>query len=127
MTRTDEWMKNYLRKKWNLPESVDMDLSGLKIEPIKKKEASSPAVDLAHLTYNDTITYRCGYAIQPGIEDQDASKGPYTALVVDIGERLIEVRADGMHGSQPLYIVFTADILSVERKQDDRAHQQDRT
>jgi len=71
-------------------------------------------VDLSHLTYNDTITYRYGYAIQPGIEDQDAAAGPYKALVVDIGERLIEVRADGMHGSQSLYMVFTSDILSVE-------------
>jgi len=71
-------------------------------------------VDLAHLTYNDTITYTRGYAIEGGIEDQDALKGPYTALVVDIGERLIEVRADGMHGCQPLYIVFTSDILSVD-------------
>jgi hypothetical protein len=70
--------------------------------------------DLSHLTYNDTITYVCGFAIEGGIEDQDASHGPYKALVVDIGERLIEVRADGMHGSQSLYIVFTSDILSVE-------------
>jgi len=77
-------------------------------------------VDLAHLTYNDRITYSTGYAIQPGGDDQDASQGPYTALVVDIGERLIEVRADGMHGCQPLYIVFTSDILGVELKQDDR-------
>ncbi len=74
-------------------------------------------VDLAHLTYNDTVTYSTGYAIEGGIEDQDAIRGPYTALVVDIGERLIEVRADGMHGAAPLYIVFTADILSVERRQ----------
>jgi len=74
-------------------------------------------VDLSRLTYNDTITYRRGFAIQPGIEDQDASNGPYKALVVDIGERLIEVRADGMHGGAPLYIVFTSDILGVERRQ----------
>ncbi len=77
-------------------------------------------VDLSRLTYNDTITYRCGYAIEGGIEDQDAEQGPYKALVVDIGERLIEVRADGMHGCHPLYIVFTSDILSVEPKQNDR-------
>jgi hypothetical protein len=74
-------------------------------------------VDLSHLTYNDKITYSTGYAIQPGTDDQDASHGPYSGLVVDIGERLIEVRADGMHGCQPLYIVFTSDILSVERRQ----------
>jgi len=74
-------------------------------------------VDLSHLTYNDTITYTAGYTTQSGIEDQDASKGPYTSQVVDIGEKLIEVRADGMHGWQPLYIVFKSDILSVESTQ----------
>ena len=77
-------------------------------------------VDLSHLTYNDTITYTCGFTTQSGIEDQDAEKGPYTSLVVDIGEKFVEVRADGMHGWQPLYIVFKSDILGVEPKQDDR-------
>jgi len=117
MTKTDEWMKNYLRKKWNLPDTVEMDLSGLKITKIEKKEDTSTAVDTSRLTYNDTITYTCGYTTQPGIADQDASKGPYTSLVVDIGEKQVEVRADGMHGCQPLYIVFKSDILSVEPKQ----------
>ena len=70
-------------------------------------------VDLSRLTYNDTVTYSTGYAIEGGIEDQDAAQGPYKGLVVDIGERAIEVRKDGMHGSQPLYLVFTSDILSV--------------
>jgi hypothetical protein len=69
--------------------------------------------DLSQLTYNDKITYVAGYTMQSGIEDQDASKGPYSSLVVDIGEKLVEVRADGMHGCHPLYIVFKSDILSV--------------
>ncbi len=81
-------------------------------------------VDLSRLTYNDTVTYSTGYAIEGGIEDQDAGRGPYKALVVDIGERLIEVRADGMHGSQPLYIVFTSDILSIEPKEEAEAKQE---
>jgi hypothetical protein len=38
MTRTDEWMKNYLRKKWNLPDNVEMDLSGLHVTAAKKEE-----------------------------------------------------------------------------------------
>jgi hypothetical protein len=64
-------------------------------------------VDLSRLTYNDTITYRRGFAIQPGIEDQDASNGPYKALVVDIGERL---RGEGRwhaRRSAPLYRVHS--------------------
>jgi hypothetical protein len=118
MTRTDEWMKNYLHKKWNLPDTVEMDLSGLKIRPVEKKEDKT--VDLSQLTYNDTITYTCGYTTQSGIEDQDASKGSYTSQVVDIGEKLVEVRADGMHGCAPLYIVFKSDVLRIEGGQNER-------
>ena len=92
---TDEWMKNYLRKKWNLPDNVEMDLSGLKITIIEKKEDTS--IDTSKLTYNDTITYTCAFSTEHGREDQDPEHGPYSSLVVDIGEKLVEVRADGMH------------------------------
>lgn len=37
MTNTDEWFKDRLRKKWNLPESTEIDLSGLKVEPAPQK------------------------------------------------------------------------------------------
>jgi len=73
-------------------------------------------VDLARLTYNDRIIYRRGFTLQGGGEDQDEEHGPYSSLVVDIGQWTLAVRADGMHGSQPLYIVFTSDILSVESR-----------
>ena len=113
MTRTDEWMKNYLRKKWNLPDNVEMDLSGLKIEPIKKEEDKSLAVDTSLLTYGDTVTYRSGFTTQSGVEDQDVAQGPYTGKIVDLGLFLVGVRADGFDGQAPLFYVFRADILSV--------------
>jgi hypothetical protein len=114
MTRTDEWMKNYLRKKWNLPDNVEMDLSGLKISYVEKKEDTALAVDTSLLTYNDTITYRSGFTAQPGIADQDVAQGPYTGKIVDLGRLMVGVRADGMDGQEPLYYVFRVDILSVE-------------
>jgi len=73
--------------------------------------------DLARLTYNDTITYRCGFTTQYDVPDQEELEhGPYQGKVVDLGELVVGVRADGMDGQAPLYFVFRVDIVSVEEQ-----------
>ena len=67
------------------------------------------------LHFNGTITYRCAVpgAINPDAPAQPASKGPYTAKIVDFADRVIGVRADGWMGDAPLYYVSPSDIISL--------------
>ena len=67
------------------------------------------------LNFNDELTYRAAW---PAPQNPDAPKqlkeqGPYKGRIVDFGDFVIGVRADGWMGNEPLYYLWPEDILSV--------------
>ena len=72
------------------------------------------------LTFNDTITYRCGRAAaaNPHASDQPETDTPYTGKIADFTNTSIGVRADGFMGKEPLYSVFPSSLISVAKQKE---------
>jgi hypothetical protein len=70
------------------------------------------------LDYNDTITYRKGEAgaQNPTAPEQPEGERPYTGMIADFTDSRIGVRADGLHGKEPLYYVWPEDVIAVRKR-----------